>query len=165
MNTFKSNKRFGGNKGNRAGGRGFNKPGFGGGRNFRNSERGGDSERNFEMFETTCSDCGKPCEVPFRPNGRKPVFCNDCFGRKDGHSSTGNFTKRPTAPAGMHNPQNNDRSFDELKKQLEYMNTKLDKLVTLAASFIEQSEARTVTEMTSEEPKKKAVKKAPSKKK
>ncbi len=31
------------------------------------------------MHRVTCSDCGKECEVPFRPTGERPVFCNDCF--------------------------------------------------------------------------------------
>lgn len=30
-----------------------------------------------EMFKATCSTCGRPCEVPFRPRG--PVECSDCF--------------------------------------------------------------------------------------
>ena len=32
-----------------------------------------------EMHKTTCADCGNECEVPFKPNGEKPVYCNDCF--------------------------------------------------------------------------------------
>ena len=31
------------------------------------------------MHKAICSDCGKECEVPFKPNGSKPVFCRDCF--------------------------------------------------------------------------------------
>ncbi|MHB0938776.1 MAG: zinc-ribbon domain containing protein [Armatimonadota bacterium] len=44
--------------------------GFGGG------SRGGGSR---EMFSATCSSCGKTCQVPFQPNGSKPVYCSDCF--------------------------------------------------------------------------------------
>ncbi|HEX2949625.1 MAG TPA: zinc-ribbon domain containing protein [Armatimonadota bacterium] len=32
-----------------------------------------------EMFTTTCSACGKSCQVPFQPSGEKPVYCSDCF--------------------------------------------------------------------------------------
>jgi CxxC-x17-CxxC domain-containing protein len=32
-----------------------------------------------EMFSTTCSSCGREAQVPFRPNGTKPVYCSDCF--------------------------------------------------------------------------------------
>ena len=32
-----------------------------------------------EMFSATCSSCGREAQVPFRPTGSKPVYCNDCF--------------------------------------------------------------------------------------
>ncbi|QYZ78148.1 DNA-directed RNA polymerase [Methanofollis formosanus] len=32
-----------------------------------------------EMHKTVCSDCGKECEVPFKPTEGRPVYCNDCF--------------------------------------------------------------------------------------
>ena len=32
-----------------------------------------------EMFEATCSSCGKEAQVPFRPTSGKPVYCSDCF--------------------------------------------------------------------------------------
>jgi CxxC-x17-CxxC domain-containing protein len=35
-----------------------------------------------EMFEATCSSCGKTAMVPFRPTSGKPVFCDDCFSRR-----------------------------------------------------------------------------------
>ncbi len=38
-----------------------------------------------EMHKTTCGDCGKECEVPFKPSGDRPVYCKECFSkRKDG---------------------------------------------------------------------------------
>lgn len=35
-----------------------------------------------EMFEATCSNCGKAAMVPFRPTSGKPVYCDDCFSRR-----------------------------------------------------------------------------------
>jgi CxxC-x17-CxxC domain-containing protein len=32
-----------------------------------------------EMFDATCSNCGKEARVPFRPTNGKPVYCSDCF--------------------------------------------------------------------------------------
>jgi len=32
-----------------------------------------------EMHKATCADCGKECEVPFKPTEGKPVYCRDCF--------------------------------------------------------------------------------------
>ena len=56
MNDFKRNRVYGG----------------GGGR-----DRGGDRDR--QMHPATCDECGKRCEVPFKPTGDKPIYCNECF--------------------------------------------------------------------------------------
>ena len=32
-----------------------------------------------EMHKATCADCGKECEVPFKPSGDRPVYCRDCY--------------------------------------------------------------------------------------
>ncbi|MCR5040941.1 MAG: zinc-ribbon domain containing protein [Clostridia bacterium] len=32
-----------------------------------------------QMFDTVCTKCGKPCQVPFEPTEGKPVLCDDCF--------------------------------------------------------------------------------------
>lgn len=34
-----------------------------------------------QMFDATCAQCGVQTQVPFRPNGLKPVYCRDCFRR------------------------------------------------------------------------------------
>ncbi len=40
-----------------------------------------DRERPREFFKATCSDCGKECEVPFKPTNGRPVYCRDCFSK------------------------------------------------------------------------------------
>jgi CxxC-x17-CxxC domain-containing protein len=32
-----------------------------------------------EMTKVTCSECGKETEVPFKPDGSRPVYCRECF--------------------------------------------------------------------------------------
>ena len=61
-------RRSGGSTGGRTGGR------FGG------SDFGGPKE----MHKAVCSDCGKECEVPFKPSNDpdgkpRPVYCRDCY--------------------------------------------------------------------------------------
>ena len=65
--------RYGGNRdgGRGAGGYGRNSRGGGGGYGRDRPPR--------EMHKATCGDCGNECEVPFKPSGEKPVYCNDCF--------------------------------------------------------------------------------------
>ncbi len=32
-----------------------------------------------QMYAVTCHDCGADTEVPFKPTGSKPVYCQECF--------------------------------------------------------------------------------------
>jgi len=32
-----------------------------------------------KMYKVTCSECGKETEVPFKPDGERPVYCQECF--------------------------------------------------------------------------------------
>jgi CxxC-x17-CxxC domain-containing protein len=83
------------------------------------------------MFKTICSDCGKECEVPFKPNGSKPVFCRDCFQGKRRFEGPreGNFPPR--------RPNFDDRGPHQgpppapHKAEFEALNIKLDKILKL----------------------------------
>jgi len=35
-----------------------------------------------KMYTITCSECGKEAEVPFKPDGDRPVYCRDCYQKK-----------------------------------------------------------------------------------
>ncbi len=35
-----------------------------------------------EMHKATCAECGKECEVPFKPTEGRDVFCKECFQKK-----------------------------------------------------------------------------------
>lgn len=107
MRDFRSNNRGGGGRGGYGGGRSYGGGGrFGGNRGF-----GGPRE----MFHAVCSNCGKDCEVPFKPSGDKPVFCNDCF-RKD---------------SGDTQPRGGGRSAPNYQAQFDTLNQKLDKIMSL----------------------------------
>ena len=51
----------------------------GGGGGYGGGGYGQRSSAPREMFEATCSSCGKEARVPFRPTNGKPVYCSDCF--------------------------------------------------------------------------------------
>jgi len=38
--------------------------------------------RAANMHDVTCSNCGKPAQVPFVPRADRPVFCSECFEEK-----------------------------------------------------------------------------------
>jgi len=66
---------YGASGGYSAGGSSYGGGGGGGG-----GYGGGSRDRGpREMFEATCSSCGKEAQVPFRPTSGKPVYCSDCF--------------------------------------------------------------------------------------
>lgn len=58
----------------------FEKRSFGGG--FGGRREGGRDARP-QMHDAVCAECGRDCQVPFKPNGSKDVFCSDCFDKRD----------------------------------------------------------------------------------
>ena len=70
---------------NAEGGGSYGSYGAGGGYSAGGGAGGGYSSGGYrdrgprEMFEATCSSCGKEAQVPFRPTSGKPVYCSDCF--------------------------------------------------------------------------------------
>ncbi|MBU4202038.1 MAG: hypothetical protein L6243_04425 [Candidatus Altiarchaeales archaeon] len=32
-----------------------------------------------ESHKVTCAECGQEAEVPFKPDGTRPVYCKDCY--------------------------------------------------------------------------------------
>lgn len=127
---------FGGGRPSFGGGKRFGgKPSFGGGRGgFGGGRDGGDRE----MFDTTCADCGKPCQVPFRPNGEKPVFCNDCFASKRGADEAPRRFERRDDRGGDRRDERpapreekRDTRIDDLAAQVRELHSKLDALVMI----------------------------------
>ncbi|MCX6716379.1 MAG: hypothetical protein NTV72_00405 [Candidatus Taylorbacteria bacterium] len=106
---------------------------------------GGDRDfRPTEKFKATCAECHKPCEVPFRPTGGKPVYCRNCFsknkpegssdfGRKDfrdDRRSAPRFAEKRFSPARPDFRDNRQPSeSNDTKRLLETVIVKLDKLI------------------------------------
>lgn len=124
--------------------RGFNRDSRpGGGRSF---NRG---TRDRELFRTTCSNCGKECEVPFKPTGSKPVFCSECFQRNGGETRRANdrdyASRRPSFQHPQYNePQRNEHP-EQNNDQFASLNAKLDKIIALL-------DQKTLAQSKAEEP-------------
>ncbi|MBI2120636.1 MAG: hypothetical protein HYT94_03370 [Parcubacteria group bacterium] len=110
--------RSGGRNGNRDDKRDNSFGAFGGRSNFQKKTW---DEGNKEMHQATCSECGKRCEVPFRPMNGKPVFCTECFSSKRGASDR--------VPAKTHYENRGSEGNDGLRRQVSEMNMKLDRLI------------------------------------
>jgi len=73
------------------------------GRRGRFSRRSYGKARSFgrEMHKVTCADCGKETEVPFRPEGSKPVYCRECYMKRKGSFRGGERRARPERANSM----------------------------------------------------------------
>ena len=50
---------------------------------FASNSKGVESEMAArEMSKAVCAGCGKECEVPFKPDGTRPVYCRECYAKK-----------------------------------------------------------------------------------
>ncbi len=134
------------NRGGNSGGRSFDRGGNRGGGSFGGGSRGGYNDRggsrsggfggDREMFQATCDSCGKSCELPFKPNGSKPVYCSDCFKKQDSGSDrrSGGFDRggdrrsdsRPSRDFSAPRPSNGP--------DLSGLNAKLDKIIELLSA-------------------------------
>jgi CxxC-x17-CxxC domain-containing protein len=78
-------------------------------RNSRRRDSGKRSfgDKDFVMHNVVCDSCGKDCEVPFKPTKGKPIYCDECFG------------------------SNKEAGTDELKKEIEILNKKLDQILKI----------------------------------
>ncbi len=137
--------------GPRRGGPGFKKGGFSGGSRF-GGDRGGRGDRP-QMFDATCANCGNECQVPFRPTGDKPVYCNNCFRRDDDRGSDrggnrgGDFDRKPKPSRNFDFreraetiKEGKDNRIDELKTQVSAMSAKLDTLMGMVTAMSAPSE-------------------------
>lgn len=111
----------------------------------RDSGRGSYGDK--QMFEAICDNCGKKCEVPFRPSSGKPIFCNDCFGQD--HSAS----RKSSGPS---------------KDQFEMINSKLDQILMVlnpkAKTVTKVDEKKTIKKTLASTKKKVSPKKAGKKK-
>lgn len=141
MGNFRPNggNRFGGD---RRGGFGGGRPNFGGNRG---GNRFGD-RGPVTMHKVICDECKKPCEVPFMPTAGKPVYCSACFGGKkparpsgagggmggNDRGNRGGFRNDyKTPPRTDFGADIKKVSGEEIKKQIETLNVKIDRLAKL----------------------------------
>jgi CxxC-x17-CxxC domain-containing protein len=79
-------------------------------------------DRDSTMYNVVCDSCGKDCEVPFKPTSGKPIYCDNCFGSKK------------------------ESGTDDLKKEIDTLNKKLDKILKILATEFEYEDYDDKTE-------------------
>jgi len=121
----KSNKSDGGDQGGFKGRfekPSFVKPGF--------NRSGGHRDGSHPAI---CATCGKECEVPFKPNGLKPVYCAKCFRAANGTSAPGALKNATALPKTKPLVQSDDRRIEELQTQMKSIHLKLDQILQILA--------------------------------
>jgi CxxC-x17-CxxC domain-containing protein len=135
----------------------FGRPSFGGRPAFQRSG-GGFGRPQSQMHSATCANCGKATEVPFKPDGTRPIYCRDCFGN-------GNDSRPPRLPSGRAGEQQRpafqrsvpmqhsvpmqvqrpmlDPRIDDLQKHLSKVLVKLDQILLEIAVAKAQAGAET----------------------
>ena len=141
---------------NRGGGRSFGNRSFGGQRPF-SGNRGGD-RGDRSMFSAICSNCGKECQVPFKPTNGKPVYCSDCFEKMRGGDRSS--AREPRFGGQQHQPSENNKAL------VDSINLKLDKVIKLLESknesLVPPSEVEKTEQVTTKDKKVKKTKKVKS---
>jgi CxxC-x17-CxxC domain-containing protein len=134
-----------------------------GGRDF-----GPRDDRPQTMFKAICSDCGKECEVPFKPNGSKPVFCRDCFqGKRRFEGPKPEFQRRPNFDDRGPQRQVPPPPPPPHREDFAALNAKLDRILNLLTVQPEIKEVISKPEkvVVAKAPKAKVVKKKAAPKK
>jgi CxxC-x17-CxxC domain-containing protein len=110
----------------------FNKP---------NARPGARDFAQKELYDAECAKCHTRCQVPFRPNGKKPVYCANCFNQqedraerpRDSYQNKREFSgPRPSRMEAAPAPS---RELQELKRQVATMQATLEQLVTSFDTF------------------------------
>ncbi|RAP39024.1 hypothetical protein DID80_01345 [Candidatus Marinamargulisbacteria bacterium SCGC AAA071-K20] len=73
---------------------------------------------NKTLSNATCDSCGTNCKVPFKPNGEKPVYCNECYRKGDPKPLNRREFRSDNSPSGG-------------TGTLDQINLKLDRILKL----------------------------------
>lgn len=107
-----------------------------------------------EMFKAVCSACGRDCEIPFEPRDGRPVYCSDCFEKKEG----GSKAPRDFHDRGQRRPdrpdfERKDTPVIQNNTQLQEISNKLDKILEVLTASSLKKEAEKVAVEEKKEPK------------
>lgn len=104
------------------------------------------NSRDREMHQAICDECGEKCEIPFKPSSDKPIYCSNCFSKKnEGNSRRGG-------------------RGDDFGKQLQAINEKLDEILQTLSSSKPKKKVVAKKKVIKKPAKKKTVKKVVKKK-
>ncbi|MCD4704855.1 hypothetical protein K8R66_02140 [bacterium] len=92
-----------------------------------------DRNRDRKMYSAVCAECGDDCEIPFKPTSDKPVFCSNCFAKREGQADN-------NKGRGFRS----DNRSNTFEKQLQVINEKLDQILKSLGSVPVKKAAKKV---------------------
>lgn len=90
-----------------------------------------------EMYKATCAVCELDIQVPFKPDGDRPVFCKECF--KD-HQRTIAKSKDASTPKS----QSQSKLKEKTQKKTEKIVTEEDNIITTGEKVMSLSQLQNV---------------------
>lgn len=112
----------------------------------KSKDRENSSRKNFTnrdsrrpiMHSAVCDECGKECQVPFKPTSGKPIYCSECFEKKGGRSSNRSDRRhsyrrnyKDRASGRYRENKTNDLTIKLLVEKVENLNNKLNTVIDL----------------------------------
>src|SRR3989344_6960335 len=89
---------------------------------FRGRFRENQNSRRFNnMYDVTCNKCRNKCQVPFKPTGSKPIYCDSCFKKN--------------------NQLNEDKASGSSSEQFNQINAKLDRILKVLENLEVEGES------------------------
>jgi CxxC-x17-CxxC domain-containing protein len=120
-----------------------------GGRGYKGGNSGGYGDRPnrpMTLHDAVCAQCSSVCQVPFRPTGSRPVYCQNCFKRDDaggergGYGEKRSYNDRPSKPM-FHQPEGGGMSTAKIEERLKSIEAKLDAFLDALTSDVDEDGA------------------------
>ena len=83
------------------------------------------------MHSAVCDNCGRECEVPFRPTSGKPVYCSNCFENQRSNLDSGNSGNSGRFERRNFERPRNEQSTSPSQDKFAELNAKLDSILKL----------------------------------
>lgn len=118
-------------------------------RSFGKGDSGGN--RNRKKYDAICDNCGKECQLPFKPTGERPVYCRECFATMGGGDTNRSLGRDNRGQSLFQKPQEN-RQPSISTEQFAQLNSKLDRILQLLTTSVDKLPEVVREEKTSEKP-------------
>ena len=110
----------------------------GGGRSFGKRNFGGNRDKkSLQKYDAICNNCGKECQLPFKPTGERPVYCRECFAEMGGGDTNRSYGRDNRGQSLFQKPKESKQT-SVTPEQFTQLNAKLDRILQLLTTSIDK---------------------------